>query len=633
MIQRAKWIWPTSKYSRHEFAEFFATFNCDSLKNIKLVISSKTNYLVYCNGKEVGYGQYPDYPDEKVYDEWCLDPFLKQGENNIAIQAVSYNKDYSSGIADGKGVIFCIGAGEKIILASSKTVKGRISKTYQSGDFREFSSQLSYAFRYDFHGEDDWKIVGGEDFADCEEQAPSCRFIPRPIKRMQENIKEPWQKLENGIYDFAEETVGLVGFEIFAKEDAELNLAFGEHLVDGHVRKVIHERNFSVDFSLKKGINVFQEHFARFGFRYLQLEADKPIEVRKIYVRETKYPVKLKTLNVGGRRGEIYKVGIHTLRCCMHDHYEDCPWREQAQYVMDSRTQMLCGYLAFEEYAFARAGLKQMIHHFTKDGLLPITTPSRAELAIPSFSLTYVIALQEYVSYSGDKSLFTEVEEKVKKLLDNFIVRINGGLLPEFTSWNFYEWSEGLDNGEELFNPKGNDFLRFSLPLNCFFIMALDAYVKLLEDNEKSAKYLQIAESLRQNCRATFFDPSTLEYFTYKEKGSVSHKAEYTQYLAILSGVEQNVEQLCKKLTSKNELIPITLASYIFKYEALLKQGGYEEYLLGDIDEVWGHMLDKNATTFWETLKGEADFGGAGSLCHGWSAAPVYVYHKLANKL
>jgi hypothetical protein len=38
-------------------------------------------------------------------------------------------------------------------------------------------------------------------------------------------------------------------------------------------------------------------------------------------------------------------------------------------------------------------------------------------------------------------------------------------------------------------------------------------------------------------------------------------------------------------------------------------------------------MLFHGATSFWETLLGGADFGGAGSLCHGWSAVPIYFYH------
>ena len=42
-------------------------------------------------------------------------------------------------------------------------------------------------------------------------------------------------------------------------------------------------------------------------------------------------------------------------------------------------------------------------------------------------------------------------------------------------------------------------------------------------------------------------------------------------------------------------------------------------------------MLTHGATSFWETIEGDAAFGKAGSLCHGWSAVPVYVYDRVAR--
>ena len=67
-----------------------------------------------------------------------------------------------------------------------------------------------------------------------------------------------------------------------------------------------------------------------------------------------------------------------------------------------------------------------------------------------------------------------------------------------------------------------------------------------------------------------------------------------------------------------------------FIYDALLKADkNYKGYILNDIDNNYKYMLDNNATTFWETIKGEADFDGAGSLCHGWTAMPVYYYNIL----
>jgi hypothetical protein len=55
----------------------------------------------------------------------------------------------------------------------------------------------------------------------------------------------------------------------------------------------------------------------------------------------------------------------------------------------------------------------------------------------------------------------------------------------------------------------------------------------------------------------------------------------------------------------------------------------YAEYVLAEIRKNYALMLDAGSDTVWETLKGESDFGRAGSLCHGWSSVPIYFYHKL----
>jgi hypothetical protein len=54
----------------------------------------------------------------------------------------------------------------------------------------------------------------------------------------------------------------------------------------------------------------------------------------------------------------------------------------------------------------------------------------------------------------------------------------------------------------------------------------------------------------------------------------------------------------------------------------------YREYVRKEVESIWGKMLYAGATTFWETDLGHADFHNAGSLCHGWSAVPIYLYGK-----
>ena len=65
-----------------------------------------------------------------------------------------------------------------------------------------------------------------------------------------------------------------------------------------------------------------------------------------------------------------------------------------------------------------------------------------------------------------------------------------------------------------------------------------------------------------------------------------------------------------------------------FKYEALLtRQEDYFDWVFADIARIWGRMLYAGATSFWETEDGADAFDQAGSLCHGWSAMPVYFYY------
>ena len=64
-------------------------------------------------------------------------------------------------------------------------------------------------------------------------------------------------------------------------------------------------------------------------------------------------------------------------------------------------------------------------------------------------------------------------------------------------------------------------------------------------------------------------------------------------------------------------------------YDALLSVGDdYKDYVIKDIEDKYGYMLSCGATTFWETIEGWHAFSSAGSLCHGWSALPIYYFDK-----
>ena len=138
----------------------------------------------------------------------------------------------------------------------------------------------------------------------------------------------------------------------------------------------------------------------------------------------------------------IYDTCINTLNLCMMEHYVDCPWREQALYTFDSRNQMLCGYYAFKDKNkdYARANLKLIGEDKREDNLLSICYPCGVELAIPSFSLYYLVSVREYTEYTGDISLATEVYPKLIGICEEFKNNMKDSLARRCAGtdmWNF----------------------------------------------------------------------------------------------------------------------------------------------------------------------------------------------------
>lgn len=178
------------------------------------------------------------------------------------------------------------------------------------------------------------------------------------------------------------------------------------------------------------------------GGRFLQVECDEPFKIDAIGLQGIEYPVTEIPFVVGDSlQQKIYDVSVRTLKLCMHEHYEDTPWREQALYCFDARNQMLCGYCAFCEFTFPKANLNLIAQACRKDKLLPICFPSSIDLTIPSFSLHYIIAVEEYLRFSGDVDFVKTIYPRLCEIVDVFTDRLEGGLTPIFYGdkgyWNF----------------------------------------------------------------------------------------------------------------------------------------------------------------------------------------------------
>lgn len=685
-FKEAQWIWCADAAEVNAYAVFTHEFDLnESVRPSTLRISADSQYFVRINDKTVGLGQYADYPEYKVFDEYDVADFLLPGKNILKI--IGYctgtaSSVYRPGVA---GVLYEITAGDKVIVCSHPGVPCAPHSRYRSGQIENITGQLGYTFDYDENGEP------------IEEQPAiavngSTNLYPRPVKKL--NIlprKEfslvtcgiwfdqasgtPAQRMQynpiayrslnsltnlndnptfpcgdgvlfhaeegDGIYlllDAGGETAGLLEMELETETGCEVLIGWGEHIDDLRLRTAVGGRNFGARYITKPGRRRFTHPFKRSGLRYIQLFI-RSRSVRLFYagVWPTVYPLSsVPSFKTADRlHSKIYDVCRETLVNCLHEHYEDCPWREQALYAMDSRNQMLCGYYAFGEYDMPRESIRLLALSIREDNLLELCAPARIKITIPSFSAMFVVELQEYLLFSGDKAFAREMLPVAKQIADGFLARRNAdGLIPKWEGaayWNFYEWQPYLEG--HMLHPDDCEPGRVDAPMNAFAILALSRLASLMDMlGEDGSCYSEAADALRKATHERFWNEQNGMYYSFANSSKRWHGAQLTQALAVYAGVcpDGCIDRVLPRLTD-DSLVPVTLAYSIFQFDALMtRPETYSRWVFDHVADVWGDMLFHNATTFWETIKGACDFANAGSLCHGWSAVPLYLYHAYA---
>lgn len=692
MFKKGKWIKHTGDQSPDLYLNFIKEFECGQKTTIK--IAADSDYTLYINGSLAAFGQYQSYPGHRIYDEIDISGFTKPGKNLLAVTVWYFGAPFFTYVPGNIGLIYEIESDGDTVAYSDETTLSRKARDYISGMCHAISGQLGFSYHCDLKAQTGWYEPGGErDGFEPSAAASGLTYelSPRPVKKlilkdrikarpvMQGTFTYPAVRLntqtdmqnaalsfrfpaelgdggvefphsykaQNGeniffIVDLGRETSGFLDFDITVPCDADMEVGYGEHLTDGRCRTSI--RDFTADFKLKAGRNTFLNTFRRFGCRYLQFFIHcGEATVGYAGLRPTEYPVTPKKPKLSNLlRNTIYEVCENTLIQCMHEHYEDCPWREQSLYTMDSRNQMLCGYYAFREYEFPRACLKLISQGMREDGILSLCYPAGSDFPIPSFSLMYFIQMREYIDHSRDKSLAKEVYPVLQRLMKTFTDKIGeNGLCDNFKNssvgavWNFYEWSDTMAGGD------GNAKTSYEAPLNADLSLALQnmaAICAYLGYDGDGMRYAETAMKLNQAIADKFYNNKTKLFNTFDDK----HFDKYsvlTNALCLLCGAADTVDksrilQILENNGGQYEgftVVPNTLSMNSFRFDALLKTDAkkYRDVILNELDRDYLYMLRAGATSFWETINGDFDFGYAGSLCHGWSALPVYYYEIL----
>ena len=691
----AKWIWRSVETleNPHQYVWFRKEldFDNDDLTPAKFMVSADTDFIAYLNGVEFGRGQFSDYPQDKTYSVFDM-PGFKKGKNIITVLVYYCGSDFQTYTHGMAGLIANIKS-ENLDVVTDSSWLCCTHSGFQSGEMPVVTSQLGYTTCYDARNDIDY-FSTNPDLSLWENavEMSAAGYIfhrglkPRPIQLLE--LKEPiptklvkqgvferekeldtfaetvsqdkvtWNdcqslysldysagngfKIKPGnnaavIVDLGREAVGFITLKFCCEAGTVFYISHGEHLDDGQVRCKIGARNFTDRYIAKDGLNTYQLPFRRIGGRYIQLNitninSDVEIIYAGIAPWELPLPAESNFECPDSQMLKLRRVSIDTMKLCMHEHYEDCPWREQALYSYDSRNQIIYGYYVWGNYNFAKASLELLGHGMRDDGYLNLCAPMKGEMTIPIFSFVWVSEVLEYYLYSGDIELFerfdSQIEFMVEARLKNFSP--DNGLYHPGTEeylWSFYEWVDGLSE-------HGCAANEFNALYNMYFYEMLQAYSQLLTYNDekgKAEKYQHLCRELKNAVVKNFWNVDRGCFATRNIDGKLEMYHEHTQFLALAIDIADDEQ---KKLIAENlysaSLIESSFSPMLYMVKAALKLGCRgREFIQMRQSRAFAPMLAVGATSLWETPLGAQDFELAGSLCHAWSSVPVYYCHAI----
>ncbi len=655
VFRNAQWIWLDSDSlpDKNIFALFRTHFTVQSAEPVKLRISVAGNYAAYLNGKLAAFGQYTDYPHKKTYSETDISQCCMNGENELVCHVHFSGNDFTSHVDGSPGLIAEVIQGGKVLTESDTVWESCPDIRYAMGERDKLFCSLNYNFEFDANKKaDHWTQSKVQPERNCtmrKRPAEPCSitgFISAREIRRGTLLRNPDFSGSTGecfnadlrdtdpsngiyiVYDLGKEYTGLLEFELDAPADTLLDISFGEYLADGHIPQFPKWTNFVDRYIAGKGRQTFLHSLRRWGCRYLEIHAisgqPEKIKIHKLGL----YHVQLGGMNTPDFVCsdqfwiKAHEVSAETLRLCLHEKYENCPWREQSICMYDARNQMLFGYPWWGNYNRAKAMLELFADGLRSDGFMPVAAASIKTLSIPSYTFLWFTALYEYTMYSGDLTLFQGYIPMIEGMFQKILgLKRNGFYIPPAEGlWNYCEAPE----------------LEFCAdPPNAFYNLYLAEALgniaemyRLCGNAVRAGELSELAKDLGLRAEEYYYDGTMEAYadcIAENGKKDVFHGHIQSLFLALGLVPQKKIAAIMEKIRNNTLHFP-ALGALIYLVKGVFRYGSAEDrqWMFRKICEHYGSMLDAGAETWWEVSIGSQYGGGAGSLCHGWSAMPAW---------
>lgn len=343
------------------------------------------------------------------------------------------------------------------------------------------------------------------------------------------------------------------------------------------------------------------------AFRYLRFK--RPVKGVKV-VPVWRDMVEIGRFDAGNcRYGRMRDVGVHTLRLCAQDFLLDGIKRDRLPWGGDIAVSLMADAYVYGDAEIARRSLSVLdAYEGDVNGIV-------------TYSMWTIVAHDMYQLYFGDRKFLEDRWWRIKWRIENLISRTDGrGFVVKGLDWVFIDWA----------TPKSD------VAMHAIWKGTLDAAAKLADrvGDKSAARYRALARKVVDELNAVAWDERRGIYRANVENGDVFGRQ--ANIYAVVFGVAdgEKSSRIADELV-KSDLPPVG-TPYVYGWElaVLARTGRAREFFVG-IEKMFGAMLDKGATSFWEGYsadeKGDAMYSfyrrpWAKSLCHAWSAWPAFIF-------
>ncbi len=640
----AQWIWQQADGPSNTWMSFRKTVKLDEVPaKVEALIAVDSKFWLWINGEMVlfegGLARGPRpvgewdrkngiTPSNSWFEKLDIKPYLKKGENTIAILTWYWGRETHKGYhVDSKkgGLLFYADMGHQKVV-SDATWKAIQHPGYDNTIEPASRNIVHYSVQFDAQkGLNDWT-----DNAWYKENYDDSHW-PVAVEKGKAGVA-PWYELvenfvplflDHGLADYENHTQLQLPF-VSKGQTVSCRLPFNKQITPyfeieakaGDTIFITTDNRLNVinaTYITKEGVQAFE------GFSWMNGH-----EVRYTFPAGVKVnALKYRWMSVGEMAGKfemddpfynrLWWMGNNTLFVCARDNFMDCPDRERALWIGDVADQ--AGYLFYSMDNAGRQLLKKAILqtvYFSENDVMGALGPHRVRELVGQ-SLQFIAqVVWPYYFNTGDIETLEIAYPYVYAYLDLFPMQENG--LPEYRkgkspdSWDWLDWGvkETLD----------------AAPIQpAYYYQALVEAKKMAEvlgKKEHFEFYTSRINSIKANYDKEFWKDG------FYSSNAAKFKDDRANALAITSGLAKPENH---KAIVNNVLMPNRFSSPHFEWvvEEAIFIAGEPELSLQRMKEMYESQVNSGLTTLYEI------FPKGGSYNHAWNGSNTVLSKYVAG--